>query len=84
MICECKTKNTSENLSASKGCGCAGKRHEATAPHTVTTPKQEGCRGGNCGCGGKGKRKGIRTENTPFNAPDDISEGRNQLGLRGI
>ncbi|WP_270974203.1 hypothetical protein [Trueperella sp.] len=50
------------------GCGCGGKGH--------------GGHGG-CGCGGKGKHHGVRTANTPAEAPDDRSEGRNQLGLRG-
>lgn len=55
------------------GCGCGGKGHGVQG---------HGGHGG-CGCGGKGKHHGVRTANTPAEAPDDRSEGRNQLGLRG-
>lgn len=44
--------------------------------------KKGGCGCGGCGCGGKGKRKGVRTQATPQDAPDDLSAGRPQLGLR--
>ena len=60
------------------GCGCGGKGHggHGHGGHG------HGGHGG-CGCGGKGKHHGVRTANTPAEAPDDRSEGRNQLGLRG-
>ena len=44
------------------------------------SPKKHRCA---CGCGGKGKRHGVRTENTPKDVPDDFSDGRLQLGLQG-
>ncbi|SDU81978.1 hypothetical protein SAMN04489737_1637 [Arcanobacterium phocae] len=55
-----------------KGCGCGGKKAATAGQHS------------GCGCGGKGRHHGIRTENTPASAPDDVSQGRKQLGLRGI
>ncbi|QRV02727.1 hypothetical protein JTE88_03035 [Arcanobacterium phocisimile] len=91
-----------------KGCGCGGKKAEATETQTVEVATEEkrgcGCGGhghganghgkqghggrdhgkGGCGCGGKGRHHGVRTENTPAGAPDDVSQGRTQLGLRGI
>lgn len=56
------------------GCGCGGQGHGHGNGH--------GHRHGGCGCGGRGKRHGQRSEATPQDAPDDISEGRPQLGLR--
>ncbi|WP_200829203.1 hypothetical protein [Arcanobacterium ihumii] len=71
-------ENTQE---VKNGCGCGshghgGHGHGHSRGHG-------GCGGGNCGCGGRGKRPGVVTEATPKNAPQDISGGRTQLGLRG-
>ena len=60
----------------SEQCGCGGKGHEGHG-------HGHGQGRGGCGCGGKGKHHGVRTANTPAGAPDDRSEGRMQLGLRG-
>lgn len=55
-----------------QSCGCGGEKPKVA-------PAKHGC-----GCGGKGRHHGVRTENTPAGAPDDVSQGRKQLGLRGI
>ncbi|MDR6939039.1 hypothetical protein [Arcanobacterium hippocoleae] len=55
-------------------------RNEHRAVEKAST--QTGC-GGGCGCGGHGKKHGVRSENTPADIADDFSHGRPQLGLRG-
>ncbi|WP_193325995.1 hypothetical protein [Trueperella pecoris] len=65
------------------GCGCGGhgKGHGRCGGGHGHGARHAGH--GGCGCGGKGKHHGVRTDKTPQGAPDDISGGRRQLGLRG-
>lgn len=63
------------------GCGCGG--HGKSQGRCGDGHGHGRSGHGSCGCGGKGKHHGVRTENTPPNAPEDISGGRRQLGLRG-
>lgn len=65
-------------------CGCGGHGHgHGHQGHGRGHGKGHGHGGGGCQCGGQGKRRGQHTENTPANAPRDMSDGREQLGLRG-
>ncbi|XCB30369.1 hypothetical protein RQN30_02840 [Arcanobacterium hippocoleae] len=59
------------------GCGCNGNKHQQSIDG------QAGNNRGSCGCGGHGKKHGVRTANTPRDIADDFSGGRHQLGLRG-
>ncbi|MGV9188670.1 hypothetical protein ACTOVN_08070 [Arcanobacterium canis] len=75
------SENMIETQPASSGCGCGGKGNaHAKGGHTHGSGHGHG-RGG-CGCGGKGRHHGVRSEMTPASAPDDMSDGRSQLGLR--
>ncbi|MDP9800295.1 hypothetical protein J2S49_000371 [Arcanobacterium wilhelmae] len=72
------SENMIETQPATSGCGCGGKGHGHGHAHGAG----HGHGHGGCGCGGKGRHHGVRTENTPAEAPEDISGGRMQLGLR--